>query len=161
MKKKVIEISVGLFIILGIIAFFVLAFCTSGLIEYTTHPTYTVTADFNNIGDLKVRAPVSIAGVRIGQVQGIHLDNKSFHAVVTLALDGKENQIPEDSEASILTAGLLGSNYIDIAPGFESDYLVNDSQIQTTHSAIILENMIGQFLFKTQKDSSSAQQKHK
>lgn len=155
MSKKMVETSVGFFIILGIVALLMLAFRVSGLTEYAIHDTYAVTADFNNIGDLKPRAPVTIAGVRIGQVQSIHLNNNTFHAVVTLLIDSDENKIPEDSEASILTAGLLGSNYIEITPGFEEAYLAEGSHIEDTHSAIILENMIGQLLFNAKKDDNN------
>ena len=154
MSKKVVEIAVGFFVILGIGALLMLAFRVSGLTEYGLHDTYAVTADFNNIGDLKPKAPVTIAGVRIGQVQSIRLNNETFHAKVTLVIDGDENKIPEDSEASILTAGLLGSNYIEITPGFEEQYLVAGSHIEDTHSAIILENMIGQLLFNAKKEGN-------
>lgn len=155
MNKKIIETSVGMFILLGIGALMILAFRVSGLTSYAmSHASYSVTANFNNIGDLKPRAPVTIAGVRIGQVQSIRLDSDSFRAVVSLAIDSEENKIPEDSEASILTAGLLGSNYIEITPGFEEKYWVEGSQIVDTHSAIVLENMIGQFLLNGRKEEN-------
>lgn len=153
MNKKGVEVSVGLFILLGIAALLILVFRVSGLWTHTTQPTYAVTAEFNNIGDLKPRAPVTIAGVRIGQVESIRLDNRTFRAVVRLLIDGQEDRIPEDSEASILTAGLLGSNYIEITPGFEEDYLAEGSPIKETHSAIILENMIGQLLFNSKRNN--------
>lgn len=153
MDKKMVEINVGLFIILGILALLMLAFRVSGLTRYAMHHSYAVTADFNNIGDLKPRAPVTIAGVSIGQVKSIYLNNETFRAVVTLLIHSDEKKIPEDSEASILTAGLLGSNYIDITPGFGERYLAEGSHIEDTHSAIILENMIGQLLFNGKKEN--------
>lgn len=159
MNKKMLEVTVGLFMVLGMAALFMLAFKVSGLTGHSaTHGNYCVTGDFNNIGDLKPRAPVTIAGVRIGQVESIHLNNESFNAVVTLSINNEEDKIPKDSEASILTAGLLGSNYIEITPGFEEEYLKKGSHIDITHSAIILENMIGQLLFNSKKNNDSSTQ---
>jgi len=146
-KKSVVEILVGLFMMVGIIAFTFLALRVSGLTEYGNHRHYVVTADFDNIGGLKPRAPVTIGGVNVGRVGTIALDEKSFRAKVNLLIDDRYNSIPDDSSASILTQGLLGSNYISLSPGFDSAALKNGSTIQNTHSAIILENLVGQLMY--------------
>ena len=138
--------------IAGVLALTVLALKVSGLTTEFSGKGYVVTADFDNIGDLKVRAPVTIGGVKIGQVSNIALDEKTFKARVSLKIDNKQNQIPLDSSASIFTEGLLGSNYISIVPGFDEAVLTQGSEIQETHSALILENLIGQFLFSVNKD---------
>ena len=146
-KKSVVEILVGLFMMVGIIALTFLALRVSGLTEYGNHQHYLVTADFDNIGGLKPRAPVTIGGVNVGRVGAITLDEKSFRAKVNLLIDDRYNSIPDDSSASILTQGILGSNYISLSPGFDSAVLKNGSTIQNTHSAIILENLVGQLMY--------------
>jgi phospholipid/cholesterol/gamma-HCH transport system substrate-binding protein len=153
MNNRVAEVTVGFFMLLGILALLVLALKVSGLSTSIsgTH-MYQVSASFDNIGDLKVRAPVTIAGVRVGQVQSIALDPVSFKAKVVMALDPKENKIPSDTQASIYTAGLLGSNYIGLTPGFEDTNLHAGSLITQTHSAIVLEDLIGQFMYKISND---------
>jgi phospholipid/cholesterol/gamma-HCH transport system substrate-binding protein len=145
-RKPITETLVGLFMMAGIVALAVLAFKVSGLAQLGHSNYYVVTAQFDNIGDLKVRAPVSIGGVRIGQVSNIVLNSETFRAQVSLDIDDKFNNIPADSIANIYTQGLLGSNYISLSPGFDTQVLKNGAQIQTTHSAIILENLIGQLL---------------
>ncbi len=152
MGNKIIEVSVGLFVIAGIAALLVLAFHVSDFSTYSEHNTYRVSAKFDNIGDLKPRAPVTIAGVKVGQVVGIDLDKKEYKAVVKLRIEAKDNNIPLDSSASIVTAGLLGSNYIAITPGFEDNFIKDNGVIEETNSAIILEDMIGQFIFNSKKD---------
>jgi len=146
-----IEIWVGLFMVAGLLAFTALALKVSGLTAEFSGPGYVVTASFDNIGDLKVRAPVTVGGVRIGQVTHIQLNENTFKARVSFKIDAKQNKIPEDSSASIFTEGLLGSNYINLVPGFDNTYLKEGSEIQETHSALILENLIGQFLFSVNK----------
>jgi len=153
MNNRVIEILVGFFMLLGALALLVLALQVSGLSGSMTSPNiYRVSALFDNVGDLKSRALVTIAGVRIGQVESISLDPESFKAKVTLDLDVSKGKIPSDSEASINTAGLLGSNYISLTPGFEEKPLQNGSVITQTHSAIVLEDLIGQFMYKLSND---------
>lgn len=151
---KAIEILVGLFIIAAIAAMFVLAFKVSGMSPMTEHNSYQISAAFDNIGDLKPRAAVTIAGVKIGQVTGIQLNDKSYRAVVTMRIDNDDNNIPVDSEASIVTAGLLGANYIKITPGFEDQFLQNGGVIEDTHPAILLEEMIGQLMFSMKNDKA-------
>lgn len=155
MKMRMIEVTVGLFIIAAAFALMVLAFKVSGLTIDANKQGYNVTADFTNIGDLKIRAPVTVAGVRVGQVTDIRLDNKSYKAVVTIRFVGNKNNIPTDSSASIVTAGLLGANYISITPGFDEQYLKEGDQIQDTHPALQLETMIGQLLFNVKKEGGN------
>jgi phospholipid/cholesterol/gamma-HCH transport system substrate-binding protein len=108
--------------------------------------TYTVKARFTNVGQLKDRAPVKMAGVRIGSVTSIQLEPRKLDALVTFAIDKRFNQIPEDSSASILTSGLLGDQYIGIQPGGSPDNLKNGDQVILTQSAVQLEDLIGKFL---------------
>ncbi|MGH8338557.1 MAG: outer membrane lipid asymmetry maintenance protein MlaD, partial [Gammaproteobacteria bacterium] len=146
-QTRTIEISTGLFIILGFSALFFLATQTTNIGSYGDTGGYNVTASFTNVGGLKVRAPVTMAGVAVGSVTAISLDPQTFNAVVTLRISGKYNKIPDDSSASILTSGLLGEQYVGLTLGGSETFLKNGSKIQFTQSAIILENLIGQFLF--------------
>jgi phospholipid/cholesterol/gamma-HCH transport system substrate-binding protein len=146
-NKKIIEISVGIFILLGGIALFLLALKVSGLTSYSADQAMTVYASFDEIGDLKIRAPVKIAGVRIGEISAINLDAKNYKARVSMLID-KRRSIPIDSAASILSASLLGSNYISITPGFADETIKDNNEITETHPAVILENLIGQAMFK-------------
>lgn len=154
MKTRGIEFIVGLFFLAGILSLVMLAFQVSGLANIMGRNGYTVTADFDNIGDLRIRAPVSIGGVRVGEVTHIQLDPITFKAVVTMHIDPNQNSIPTDSTASIFTEGLLGSNYISLTPGFANTNLKNNDKIQTTHSALILENLIGQIMYKISSNNS-------
>lgn len=161
MRNRAIEIVVGVFIILAFCAIIILAFWVSGLTSVGANGQYNLYADFDNIGGLKVRAPIAIAGVKVGTVTHIKLDPKTFRARVTLNIDRKVNDLPIDSAANILTQGLLGSNYISIAPGFETDELKPNEMIQTTHSAMILENVIGQLIYNVKDDKNGDQDKVK
>jgi len=147
-SQRTIESFVGLFLLAATIALIVLAFKVSGLTSFFKGESYAVTAAFDNIGQLKVRAPVKIGGVTIGEVSEIKLDSQTYKAVVTLRINKNVNDIPVDSSAGILTAGLLGDNYIELIPMYSKDFLRNGSEIQDTHSAIILEKLIGQLIFK-------------
>lgn len=146
-QKRLLEITVGLFMIAGMLSLLLLALKVSGLKEGGSKDYYRVTAEFDNIGSLKERAPVRIAGVKIGQIEKIELHDQHFKAKVTLLINNKESKLPTDTSASILTEGLLGSNYISLTPGYEEVSLKNGSTITTTHPALILENLIGQLLF--------------
>lgn len=156
-RHAVIDFIVGLFIIIACISLIFLAFRVSGLQTRGDKGAYTVTAQFANIGSLKVRAPVQISGVKIGHVTAIDLDRKTFRAVVTLTINHKYNNIPENSTANIYTFGLLGSNYVSISPGYSEQNLKNGSVIAHTNSALILENLIGQFLFSLKGSNDSNQ----
>lgn len=151
MRERTIEISVGIFMLAGILALLVLALKVSGLSNSVGSNGYIISATFDNIGGLKPRAPVTIAGVRIGQVAGIELDRSTFKALVKIKIDKSDNTIPTDSSATILTEGLLGSNYISLTPGFEETFLKEGDRLENTHPALILENLIGQLLFNINK----------
>lgn len=149
-QRRVVETFVGLFMLLAIAGLIFLAFKVSGLTESNFSKGYMLTASFENIGSLKVRAPVKIGGVVIGKVKSIDLNPGTYQADVTMLIYN-EYKIPEDSTANIYTEGLLGSNYLNFSPGYSSTYLKPDSKVQQTTSALILEKLIGQFLFNVQK----------
>lgn len=156
-KQRYVDLSVGLFMLLGLLALLVMTMKVSNISELVAPKTYTVTADFIDIGGLKVRAPVTVAGVKIGEVSRIELQPGELNAKVTMRLQSDKKIPYEDSSARILTQGLLGSNYISIVPGFEDEasndhpYLRNGDVIAKTQEAIILENLIGQLLFNIKK----------
>ncbi|HVC28207.1 MAG TPA: outer membrane lipid asymmetry maintenance protein MlaD, partial [Gammaproteobacteria bacterium] len=139
---------------LGFASLFFLATQTTNIRAYSDTSGFIVTASFTNVGGLKVRAPVTMAGVNVGRVTEIHLDPVTFNAIVSIQISQQFNQIPDDSSASILTSGLLGEQYIGISPGGSETFLKNSSKIQFTQSAIILENLIGQFLFNKASSGS-------
>lgn len=147
MRTRTLEVIVGLFMLAGILALLMLALKVSGLSTYMGSNGYLVSASFDNIGGLKVRAPVTVAGVRVGEVTDINLDRTTFKAVITMRINPNQNHLPTDSSASILTQGLLGANYISLTPGFDETSLKNGDRIANTHPALILENLIGQLLF--------------
>lgn len=151
LSKKIIETLVGLFMILAMLSLVFLSFKVSGLTGYTSKADYyKITAQFDNIGGLKLRAPVMISGVTVGYVGKIVLDNTDFRAKVTLMITKNESTLPTDTSASIYTQGLLGANYINLSPGYAPTFLKNGGVIEVTHSAIILEKLIGQFLYSFQ-----------
>jgi phospholipid/cholesterol/gamma-HCH transport system substrate-binding protein len=143
---------VGLFVAAGIAGLFFLALQVSNLSSFTEQEGYTVTARFENSGGLKVKSPVSAAGVKIGQVSDISFDPKTYESVVKMRINAEYNNIPDDTTASIFTAGLLGEQYVSLEPGGSSEYLKEDGKIEITQSAIILEKAIGQFLFKSAEE---------
>lgn len=145
--NRTLEVGTGLFVLLGFAA---LVFLTtqlpgSGIKFGKAHAGYYVTAKFDNIGDLKTGSPVSMAGVRIGEVAAIAFDPRDYKAAVTLRIDPQFNEIPDDSDASIQTQGLLGGKYVGIGPGGSETYLKNGSQIVFTQSAIVLESLVNKF----------------
>lgn len=152
--RRFLEFCVGLFMIAGVLAVFALAFQVSSFSKYSNRNAYHVTAAFENIGDLKVRSPVTIAGVRVGEVQHIVIDPKTFRANVTLLIDSNQKELPNDSAASILTAGLIGANYIELTPGFADEVLHESSVITETHPAIILERLIGEVVYQLKGEKS-------
>ena len=151
-QNRAVEIGTGLFVLLGIGALFFLTTQTTGQNDFSSTDTYVVEARFDNVGSLKNRAPVAMSGVTIGRVTGIEFDGASLEAVVTLVIDRQFAQIPDDSDASILTAGLLGSQYIALQAGGSEIYLEDGSEILFTQSALVLENLIGKFLVKSGSD---------
>lgn len=154
MQSRALEMLVGLFVCLGVAAVFVLTFRVASINSVGSGGTYTVTADFNDVGSLVPGASVKLAGVRIGSVTGISIDPKTFQAVVSMAISDKQNNVPTDSAAKILTAGLLGSQYVGIDPGGSPKSLKNGDRIKFTQSAFVLENVIGQFLVNMTKNKS-------
>lgn len=147
MGRKGIETLVGLFVLLGMLAVVFLALQAANLATLTRGDTYAVTARFDNIGGLKVRAPVKSAGVTVGRVVSISLDTGTFQGLVTMQIERRFN-FPKDTSASILTAGLLGDQYVGLNPGGDDKDLVQGDVIRMTQSAVVLENLIGQFLYK-------------
>lgn len=139
-----IEIGTGLFVVLGFAAllFLTTQLPSSGLRIGRAAPGYHVTAAFDNVGDLKVGSPVTMAGVNLGEVDGIKIDWKTYKAVVSMRIDPRYNQIPDDSDASIQTQGLLGGKYIGIGAGGSDTFLKDGSQITFTQSALVLENLV-------------------
>ncbi len=146
MGRKGIESLVGVFVLLGFVAIFYLALKAANLASFNTGETYTLTAKFDNIGGLKVRAPVRSAGVTVGRVASIGLDTQTYQGVVILEIQ-KGIEFPADTSAKILTAGLLGDQYIGLEPGGDDKMLSNGDTIKMTQSAVVLENLIGQFLY--------------
>jgi phospholipid/cholesterol/gamma-HCH transport system substrate-binding protein len=145
--SKTVEIGVGLFVALGLAALFMLAMRVSNLAAFSGGDGYDVVARFQNVGGLKVRAPVTMSGVRVGRVKAIDFDDQSYQAVVTLDIAERWNRIPADTTASIFTAGLLGEQYVALDAGGEDRYLKQGSEVKLTQSALVLEQIIGQFLF--------------
>lgn len=149
MHMRTVEISVGAFILAGIFALILLGFKVSNLSLTPNRQTYTLYAEFDNVGSLSERARVAIGGVTIGRVSSVVLNKKTYMAKVTLNIDSQINNIPVDSTVSIMTAGLLGEKYIGISIGGESKYLKPGDTFTDTQSALILENLIGKFLLKS------------
>ncbi|KNZ32572.1 MAG: ABC transporter substrate-binding protein [Methylibium sp. NZG] len=154
MGKKSTETLVGLFVLLGMVGLVFLALKAANLGSFSTADTYALTARFDNIGGLKVRAPVRSAGVTVGRVTGITLDRKTFMGVVSLELN-RDVQFPKDSSARILTSGLLGDQYVGLEPGGDEKNLQAGDVITQTQSAVVLESLISQFLFSKASDSGT------
>jgi len=146
MTKRSVETLVGLFVLFGFVAIGYLALKAANLASFATGETYMVSANFDNIGGLKVRSPVRSAGVTVGRVKAITFDNRSFQGVVTMELEAKF-QFPKDTSAKILTAGLLGDQYIGLEPGGDEKNLASGDTIKMTQSAVVLESLIGQALY--------------
>ena len=139
-------IGTGLFILLGFAALAYLATQTTSVANIRRGDSYTLKARFQNIGQLKARAPVKIAGVRVGSVQSIQLERGKMDALVTLSIDDKYDNIPDDTAAAIFTSGLLGDQYVGLQPGGSPEYLKNGDELVLTQSAMQLEDLIGKFL---------------
>jgi len=147
MSTRTIEILVGLFVAAGIAALFMLAMKVSNLATYGGDEGYIISASFDNIGGLKVRSLVSASGVRVGQVTGIEYDSDGYEARVTMSIDPQYDKFPIDTAASIMTSGLLGEQYVGLQPGAEEEYLKAGSEVELTQSALVLEQITGQFLY--------------
>src|SRR5215470_13765958 len=146
-NNRTLEIGTGLFVLLGFAAllFLTTQLPASGVKFAGQKVGYNVTAAFDNIGDLKIGSPVTMSGVRVGEVSSIHFDSRVYKAVVGMRLDPQYNEIPEDSFASIQTEGLLGGKYVGISPGGLETYLKDGSRIDQTQSAIVLESLVNKF----------------
>jgi phospholipid/cholesterol/gamma-HCH transport system substrate-binding protein len=157
-RSHTLNLGTGTFVLLGFAAlFFLTTQTTSRGLSFGSSPHYNLTAKFDNIGDLKVGAPVSMSGVEIGRVAKIDFDSKEYKAVVSLRIDNKFNQIPNDSDASIYTQGLLGGKFIGLTAGGADTYLKDKDQIDFTQSAFVLENLIGQVLANFTKSKADDQ----
>lgn len=146
MKRTTIDLWVGIFVTMGFAAIVFLALKVGNLATLETRPSYRIDAGFDNIGGLKLRAPVKAAGVIVGRVEGVRLDPKSYEAIVTLRMDNGY-QFSKDTIASILTSGLLGEVYIGLDAGGDPAMIGDGGRIAKTQSAVVLEKLISQFLF--------------
>ena len=149
MQNRTVEIGIGLFLLSGILALLLLTLRVSGLSSSSTADTYKIYAYFDNIAILTVRAKVTLAGVSIGKVTAIDLDRDSFTGRVTMHIDKMVDNLPTDSTASILSAGLLGDKYISISVGGDTELLKDGSTIYDTQSSLVIEELIGKFLLST------------
>lgn len=147
MQRKTLELAVGAFVALGIVALAMLAFRVGNLSTSDGGDGYNIKARFENIGGLKVKAPVTVAGVRIGRVTNIYFDSEDYQAVAVLNISKQYAALPKDTGASILTSGLLGEQYISLEPGGSPEVLAEGDELTLTQSALVLEKIIGQFLF--------------
>lgn len=146
MQRATLDLWVGLFVVAGIVAVLFLALKVGNLGGFDNGETYVVKASFDNIGGLKARAPVKSAGVLVGRVAEIGFDPKTYEASVTLSLDARY-PFPKDTSASIMTSGLLGEQYIALEAGGDEKMLANGDALKITQGAVVLENLIGQFLY--------------
>jgi phospholipid/cholesterol/gamma-HCH transport system substrate-binding protein len=158
MKKQSLDIWVGLFVALGLLALLFLALKAGNMSAFTFEPTYQVSAKFDNIGGLKPRAPVKSAGVVVGRVSEIRFDDQSYQATVIMNLE-ERYKFPKDSSAKILTSGLLGEQYIGLEAGGDQAMIVGGSKLTQTQSAIVLENLISQFLYNKASDGAPSDKK--
>ncbi|RRJ83728.1 outer membrane lipid asymmetry maintenance protein MlaD [Aestuariirhabdus litorea] len=149
MRMRTVEISVGAFIVAGILALVMVALRVSGLTISAADNDYRLIAHFSNVGGLGLRAKVSMSGVAIGKVVAIEYDRDAYDAKVTMEISGYYDNIPYDSTASILTSGLLGEQYVGISVGGDSEYLADGDEFEDTQSAMVLEELIGKFLLNS------------
>ncbi|CAH9019577.1 outer membrane lipid asymmetry maintenance protein MlaD [Candidatus Nitrosacidococcus sp. I8] len=147
-QSTTLELAVGLFVAAGLLALFLLAVKVSNLSLVTTKNTYPIVAKFQNVGALKIRSRVTLSGMTIGRIASIELDPKTYDAKVVMQIESKYNYLPEDTSASVYTAGLLGEQYIALDPGGSETMLKSGGEITLTQPALVLERLIGQFLYK-------------
>lgn len=157
MKKTALNCWVGFFVVLGFVALLFLALKAGNMSSLSFKPTYSIKLKFDNIGGLKPRAPVKSAGVTVGRVVSIDFDNEAYQALVTLSVD-QPFQFPRDTFAKILTTGVLGEQYVGLDPGGDDEMLKDGDTITMTQSAVLLENLISQFLYNKAADAGGAKQ---
>jgi len=153
MERTTLDLWVGAFVVAGIVALVLLAFKVGNLSTYNVSETYQLQAYFSNIGGLKQQASIKSAGVLVGRVTGITLDTERYEAKVTMSID-KRYQFPKDTYANILTSGLLGEQYIGLAPGGDTEVLKGGDTIKRTQSAVVLEDLISKFLYSKAEEGS-------
>ena len=146
MNTKKIEILVGLFMAIGLVALFMLAMKVSNLNIYDDDTGYEITANFENVSGLKVKSPVTMSGVRIGRVSDITFDAERFEAIVKIRIETKYNTLPKDTTASIYTAGLLGEKYVGLEAGGDEENLKDKDKLKLTQSSLVLEKLISRFV---------------
>ncbi len=152
MNRSTIDLWVGALVAMGLAALLFLALKVGNLASFSTSEVYQVQAKFANIGGLKVRAPIKSAGVVVGRVADVRFDNESYEAVVTMIIEG-QFKFPRDTSAKILTSGLLGEQYVGLEAGGDSAMLKSGDRVKLTQSAVVLENLISQFMFSKAQES--------
>ena len=157
MTRKELDLWVGIFVVIGFGALLFLSLKVANLASFSAGETYQIKAKFDNIGGLKIRAPVKSAGVVVGRVSDIRFDNETFEAVVTMSLESRY-QFPRDTSAKILTSGLLGEQYIGLNAGGDAINLKSNDTLKITQSAVVLENLISQFLYSKAAEGSGKNQ---
>jgi len=155
-QSRTVQVWVGVFVLIGMVSLWMLAMKVSNISTFSSTKGYALTLDFSNIGGLKVRSPVTMAGVVIGRVSQINLDKQTYEAQVQITIEPQYNNLPEDTSASIYTAGLLGEQYISLEPGGSDVFLKEGGKIKLTQSAVVLEQLIGQFLVDKSTSSGNS-----
>ena len=155
MQRATLDLWVGIFVVAGIAAILFLALKVGNMGSFDTASTYTVKAEFDNIGGLKARAPIKSAGVVVGRVSEIGFDSRTYEATVSMKLDSRY-KFPKDTSASIMTSGLLGEQYVSLDAGGEEKMLADGDSLKITQGAVVLENMIGQFLYNKSDGEAKA-----
>jgi phospholipid/cholesterol/gamma-HCH transport system substrate-binding protein len=157
-QTKTVELGAGMFVLLGVAALFFLTTQTTNLSAYTADG-YELIARFDNVGGLEIRAPVTVAGVAFGRVASIDVDPERLQAVVRMRIDRAYDRLPADSDAAILTSGLIGGQYVGISPGGLDEYLADGDEIEFTQSALVLEELIGKYLVRMGQGGSQGEPK--
>ena len=155
-QKRGIDIIVGLFVLAGLAALVFLALRVGNLSTASVSDPYQLYAEFDNVGGLKKKAPVTLAGVNIGRVTSIDIDKEFYSAIVEMSIDSRYDNLPEDTSAAVLTSGLLGAKYVGLEPGADEDYLADGDKIEITQSSLVLENLISRFVTSGTASPSSA-----